>query len=369
MTWAGTEDLYLTLYTSGAPGAPANVTTRHSEIPLGFAPATAIQVRFEKIRSNGSGVVSAYAADGQGGWTFVSEASTLRFRPVVVGDLIEFTLPFAEIGMEPGKATTMALVLEKPGELLDVLSDQPVLAMVPTLIQGVEVLAVTDPVGDDHGDGAYVYPTNNVFGVEGLFDLQGYRVYDADDRWQLALDFGALPNDWGGPQGFSHPIIYLYFDVAEGGATEVFEEGAAARVAFDPEHPWDTFIRVAGWPAYGRHLWTSDGTGPVLIQVAADPKRGRIIVTIPKSDMPVIEGWHYVLVGSQDGYGANYLRPISVDPGEWVGGGIPDPLWAPQIYDYLAPEGTSQETLFGTFDAAEGIFATLVPIYISITTP
>jgi len=368
-TFIGTDELYLTLYASGAPGTPANVASRHAEAALGFAPATAIQVRFEKIRADGSGVVSAYAADGSGGWQFVSEASTLRFRPVAVGDVIEFTLPFDEIGMQAGTGTTLGVILEKPGELLDVLTDQPLLAMVPTLIQGVEILAITDPVGDDHGGGSYVYPSNAVFDVEGLFDLQAYRVYDAGDQWQLALDFGALTNDWGGPQGFSHPIIYLYFDVAEGGSTESFEEGAAAHVAFDPEHPWDTFIRVTGWPAYGRHLWTADGPGPVLIQVASDPKKGRVIVTIPKSELPVIEGWHYVLVGSQDGYGANYLRPIAAEAGEWVGGGIPDALWAPQVYDYLAPEGITQESLFATYNAEQEVYATLVPIYISITAP
>ncbi len=365
----GTEDLYLTLYASGASGTSANVATRHSETTLGFAPATAIQVRFEKIKADGTGVVSAYAADGGGGWSFVSDISTLRFRTVVIGDVIEFTLPFAEIGMEPGKGTTMALVLEAGGELVDELTDQPLLARVPTLIQGVELLVIDDPVGDDHGDGSYVYPESDVFAADGLFDLQTYRIYDADDRWQLAFDFVALTNPWGGPQGFSHPILYLYFDVAEGGSTEAFEEGAAANVAFSPEHPWDTFVRVAGWPAYGRHLWTADGQGPTLVEVASDPKRGRIIVTIPKDVMPTIEGWHYVVVGSQDGYGENYLRPIATEAGEWVGGGIPDPFWAPQIYDYLAPEGISQESLFATFDPEEEAYAELIPVQISITTP
>ena len=65
--WVGEEDLYFDLYASGAPGAPANVATRHGGIQLGFALASAMQVRFDKLSDDGSGVVSKYAADGAGG--------------------------------------------------------------------------------------------------------------------------------------------------------------------------------------------------------------------------------------------------------------------------------------------------------------
>ena len=365
----GEEELYLVLYASGPPGTPVNVVTRHSGEALGFGLASAIQVRFDKLDADGSGVVSKYAADGSGGWRYASSIGTASARAVRVGERIEFSVPFSELGVEPGKSITLALVLERPGETIDRLPDRPLLAGIPTLIQGEERFAIDDPAGDDHGTGSYVYPLNDVFHVEGLFDLLAYRVYDADTKWQLAFDFTALTNPWGGPQGFSHPILYLYFDVVDGGSVASFEEGEAAHVTFAPEHPWDVFVRVAGWPAYGRHLWTADGTGPTLVEVASDPKRGRIIVTIPKAVMPEIEGWHYVLVGSQDGYGANYLRAIGTSPGEWSGGGSPDPFWAPQIYDYLAPAGTTQEILLSTFDKDQGLYATLTPIHVQLHTP
>ena len=140
-------------------------------------------------------------------------------------------------------------------------------------------------------------------------------------------------------------------------------------MAFDPEHPWDTFVRIAGWPAYGRHLWTASGEGPVLVEVASDPKRGRIIVTIPKNVLPEIRGWHYVLVGSQDGYGKNYLRGVGASASEWAGGGSPDPFWAPAFYDYLAPAGTTQETVLNSFDAAAGTYAVLLPVHVTFDLP
>ena len=367
-TWIG-QDAYLILYASGAPGVPANVATRHSETQLGFELASAIQVNFAKLNADGSGVVSKYAANGRGGWRYASTIQTTLSRGVQASSTIEFTVPFSEAGIEPGKSITVSLVLERAGELIDVLPPQPVLAQIPTLIQGEERAALTDPAGDDHGTGTFVYPTNAVFGVEGLFDLLAYRVYDANDRWQLALDFAALPNPWGGPQGFSHPLLYLYFDVAEGGKTASHEEGEAAHVRFDSSHPWDVFLRVAGWPAYGRHLWTASGEGPFLVEAASDPKRGRIIITIPKALMPEIRGWHYVLVASQDGYGANYLRAIGETAGEWTGGGSPDAFWAPALYDILVPAGSSQQSILGGFSAAQQRYATLLPVPIEFDIP
>jgi len=37
-------------------------------------------------------------------------------------------------------------------------------------------------------------------------------------------------------------------------------------------------------------------------------------------------------------------------------------MWAPQIYDYLAPEGRSQEELLAAYDPATGKYAVLSPV-------
>lgn len=359
--WIG-KDAKLLLYATGKPGELANITTRHTGDQLGSALGSAVELDFAKVKSDGSGYVFRYAADGKGGWRLSSPIRTLLFRKAQVEEAVEFQVPFEELGVEPGQSLVLVLTLERPGELLGQAPERPLWACIPTLIQGVEVWAMDDPAGDDHGPGTYVYPLNAVFAQPGLFDLLRYAVYDAGDRWQLAFEFPVLPNPWNGPHGFSHPIIYLYLDVAAGGRTDSHEEGKAAQVAFGPAHPWDYFLKIAGWPAYGRHLWTAAGEGPFLVEVASDPKRGRIIVTIAKSLVPEIRGWHYVLVGSQDGYGPNHLRPVGKTAGEWVGGGCPDPLWAPQIYDYLVPAGASQEELLSAYDPAGRRYATLVPV-------
>jgi len=356
------EELVLALYASGKPGSPANIVTHHAGVQLGFTLASSVELNFAKLRQDGAGYVFRYDATPSGGWRLASPIRTLLFRKAKADEVVEFQLPFEELGIEPGKSIILALALEGPGALLGQLPARPLLAKVPQLVKGVQIFVMGDPAGDDHGPGGYVYPTNNVFSVPGIFDLVRYAVYDADDSWQLVFDFKALPNPWNGPQGFSHPLILLFLDLTEGGRTDLHKEAEAAQVAFDPEHPWDVFIRIAGWPAYGRHLWTADGRGPYLVGVAADPKRNRVLVSIPKEIVPEIRGWHYVLIASQDGYGKDYVRAIGNTPGEWTGGGCADPMWAPQIYDYLAPEGTSQEEVLAAYDPAMGEYPVLSPV-------
>jgi alpha-amylase/alpha-mannosidase (GH57 family) len=354
-------DAKLVFYTAGAPGEAANIASRHAQVQLGFPLAAAVELDFSKVRPDGSGYVFRYAADGQGGWRLASPIATLLFRKARVGEVVEFQIPMEELGTEPGKSISFGLTLERPGALLGEAPGQPVYALIPTLIKGELLFELEDPAGDDHGPGTYVYPLNKVFAPEGIFDLVRYAVYDAGDSWQFALEFTALPNPWGGPHGFSHPLVLLFLDVAEGGSSELHPEAEAVKVSFDPDHPWDYFIRVAGWPAYGRHLWTPEA-GPELVSVTSDPKRGRIIVTVPKNLLPEVRGFHYVLVASQDGYAKDYVRPIGAQPGEWAGGGNPDPLWAPLIYDYLAPEGTSQEEVLSSYDPAAKRLAVLLPV-------
>jgi|AntAceMinimDraft_16_1070373.scaffolds.fasta_scaffold01598_2 alpha-amylase/alpha-mannosidase (GH57 family) len=360
------KNIHLAMYTSGQPGNPQNVATHYSGAQLGFSLGSAAEINFAKIKADGSGVVSRYAPDGDGNWHYASSIATLLSRKAEVADVIEFEIPFKELGIEPGKAVTLVVALEEDGTTSGRAPASPVLAQIPTLVQGSAVFSVTDPKGDDNGPGTYTYPTNNVFAEQGLFDLTCYTIYDSGETWQFAFDIATLPNPWNGPQGFSHPIIFLYLDVKDGGGTISSDEAAAAQVRFDPNHPWDVFVRIAGWPAYGRHLWTADGTGPELVVVASDPKKGRIIVTIPKSILPQVDGWHYVMVGSQDGYGKDYLRAMGEVAGEWAGGGCPDPMYAPQIYDYLAPTDASQGEILSGYDAQQGTFAKLLPVHVQV---
>lgn len=366
--WIGKEYrlvLYIGFHTGVLPGTPINDQARFAREKLGFPLTQLVQLRFEHVRPDGRGNVFRFVADGLGGWTFSNQIRLLVERIARVGDVIEVQIPFAELGFDRTEELVVwvRVALEREGEMLGTAPAMPVIAKIPALVGGEVVVTFSDPKGDDHGPGTYVYPTNPVFAVPGIFDLLSYTVFDQGKNWLLAFEFAALPNPWGGPHGFSHPIINLYLDVQPGGLTEAHPEGDAMQVRFSPDHPWDFFVKVAGWPDYGRHLFTTGGE-MYLIDVSADPAKKLVLVRIPKELVPRICGAHYVLVGSQDGFGPDHIRPVVRTAGEWVGGGSPAPTVAPLVYDYLAPEGYIQKEVLSGYDVAAKTFTVLVPIVV-----
>lgn len=368
--WIGEEYrlvLYIGFHTEAEAGTPINALARFCGEELGFPLTQLVQTRFEHVKPDGRGNVFQFVADGLEGWSFTSQIRLLRERIVRVGDVIEIQIPFAELGFDRTEELTiwMRLTLEREGEMLGTAPVRPLIARIPALVGGEEITALSDLRGDDHGSGTFVYPTNRVFEEEGIFDLVRYTIFDQGANWLLVFEFAALPNPWNGPLGFSHPIINLYLDTQPGGLTQPHPAGDAMQIQLHPDHPWDFFIKVAGWPDYGRHLFTSEGEEHP-IDVSADPAKQLVLVKIAKEVVPKICGAHYVLVASQDGFGPDHIRPVARTAGEWVGGGSPDPIVAPLVYDYLAPPGYTQEEILAGYDVETKTFAVLVPIIIEL---
>lgn len=358
--WIG-QPLRLILYASGDPGMPVNALTRYGHTELGFGPAQLIELKFEKLRANGQGYVFRYLADGHGGWQLASSIKTLFERKAFVQDVIEFEVPYSELGLEPEKQLVLRVSLEREGQQLGLIPDRPILTRIPKRISGELLASFDDPKGDDHGPGTYTYPTDPVFHQEpGIFDLLNYSIYDAGKNWLLVFEFTSLPNPWNAPYGFSHPLINIYLDTEPGGAVEAADGGDAMQIQLHPDHPWDWFMRIAGW-AYGRLLATPDGQ-EFQVDVTSDPAKRQVIVSVSKDLVRGICGFHYVMVASQDGFADDYIRPIAQEAGQWVGGGSPAPTVAPKIYDYLAPPGYTQEEILSSYDIETGEFATLIPI-------
>ncbi len=233
-------------------------------------------------------------------------------------------------------------------------------------VSGTPAVSMKDPAGDDDGPGTYTYPTDPVFSQKGLFDLVDYSIYDAGTYWVFAFDFANLSNPWNGPLGFSFPIILLYMDVESGGSTVSGPGAKKAQVQFDPNHPWDAYMKIAGWPAYGRGLYDAHTKTWHIVDVATDPSHNRVLVSVPKKILPNVSGWHYLLIGSQDGYATDQIRTIGKVAGAWTGGGCPDPAWAPQIYDYLTPPGYTQKQILDSYNAQKKQFATLIPVQVQL---
>ncbi|MFO8034691.1 MAG: alpha amylase N-terminal ig-like domain-containing protein [Candidatus Bipolaricaulota bacterium] len=366
--WIG-DDYNLVLYigphSKAESGDPVNTEARFAGEALGMPLTQLIQLQFNNVDDQGRGYVFPFAADGTGSWDSTGRFQDLGERIARVGETIEFQIPLESLGLDRSEEVSLwtRVTIEHEGELLGTAPAQPGRLQIPALVTGDVVAEFTDPEGDDHGIGTYEYPTAGVFDEKGLFDLLRYTVLEQDEQWMLALEFAALPNPWDGPLGFSHPLIHIYLDVEAGGRTSMHPAGEAMRVRFVEDHPWNYFLRVAGWPEYGRHLFTADDERH-LIDVSSDPARRAVFVRIPKRLVPDICGGHYVLVASQDGYGPDYIRPMAGEARDWTGGGNPAPDAAPWAYDHLAPEGWTQEEILGGYDEQAGTYTELLPVIV-----
>lgn len=366
--WIGKEYrliLYIGFYTGLEDGIPINALTRFGKEEIGFPLTQLVQLRFENVDTQGRGNVFRFVANGMEDWGFTSQIRLLRERIARVGDITEIQIPYKSLGIEPTEELIVwtRLTLEEEGKMLGTAPTQPLMAKIPARVSGQQITSFSDPVGDDHGPGTFVYATNPVFDAEGLFDLTEYTIFDQEGSWLLIFEFAALPNPWKAPFGFSHPILNIYMDVKPGGETSTHKDGDAMQVQFSKEYPWDVFIKVTGWPDYGRLLATTEGE-EYQINVSSDPSKRLVIVSIPKELLPTISGAHYVIVADQDGYSPDHIRPVGRTAGEWTGGGNTAPMVAPLVFDYLAPSGYTQEEILTSYNIKTKEFATLVPIVV-----
>ncbi|MCD6105231.1 MAG: glycoside hydrolase family 13, partial [Thermosipho sp. (in: Bacteria)] len=144
-----------------------------------------------------------------------------------------------------------------------------------------------------------------------------------------------------------------------------YNEGA--RVQFDEKHPWDYFIKVAGWPSYGQFFATNDGKEiNDAVRVEADTGEKTINVIVYKKYLEVSdEIYAYILVGSQDGYGPDNFRPVTPEPGQWTLGGYPKDSrdMAPYVVDIIVPEGYDQKAILSSY-VPDSKYATVLPVKI-----
>ncbi|KGQ22087.1 glucodextranase DOMON-like domain-containing protein [Thermus filiformis] len=325
------------------------------DFSLGFPLQQRVSLDFDRVE-DGQAVLVRYAYEG-GEWVLASSPRDLAGRRAFVDEVVELRIPYTTLGVEAGDTLSLAVVLNGPdGRVLDAAPNQNPLALsLPQRLSGREVLRITDPEGDDHGPGTYTYPLDAAFAPHrGLFDLLEMRVLDAGATWTFVFTFKEMTNPWGAPAGFSHQLINVYLDYQEGGGTSPFAPGA--KVVFDPEHPWDLFLKAAGWPQYGQRVGFPDGRDTVGgLVVSSSPADKAVILQLDKKLFNPEKGQRvcfYVLVGSQDGYGPDHFRPVGKEAGPWNLGGAQNED-APLVVDYLWPEPGVQEAMLSRYGGGQ----------------
>ena len=172
-----------------------------------------------------------------------------------VDDVYEFAIPWSDIGLAllfdsgQGGVTSWRDSLSY-GDGMDAEMAPPASAemVLPDLEEWVTLLELDDAVGDETGDGDYVYPLATDFNTPnggGLWDA----THGAPKCLERSIHFDHERNDRyrGLANGFSHQIVQIYVDQGETsyGRTEMLT-GANAEV--HPDWAWEVAISGTGEP-------------------------------------------------------------------------------------------------------------------------
>lgn len=224
-----------------------------------------------------------------------------------------------------------------------------------------------DPLGDEHGYGAYRYPSNVAFQpYQGLFDITEFKVWgEKPGLIYFDTTFVKVTNPWIAPEGFIHQNLRIMVDsIPEQGQTELPKKGAY--VSFNPKYGWDFGLKVVGW-GNSQVILNENGTLkylPLKSEILGDNRTIRASIQESVIGKPNRNWKYYVLVGSFDGFGEDFFRRVRKDHGEWnIGGGL-DQTIEPQVMDILAFEsgGQNQAKQLKSFDLKNNSLAILYPV-------
>ena len=332
---------------------------------------------FDTVREDGRAKWNLFSAQGKVGeeerWV-LSASSNLG--GCAVDDVYEFAIPWADIGLAPRYSTRVKVVTSwrdslSYGDGIDAEMAPPAPAemVLPDLEEWVTLLEMEDAVGDETGDGDYVYPLASDFNTPndgGLWDATHLTVRQSAWNAQFILTMSEMTDIWGLANGFSHQIVQIYVDQGDTsyGRTTMLT-GANAEV--HPDWAWEVAISGTGEPGAVQAVQAETGsTSARGIDVTGDVDEKTITFTVSKdvigSDIP---NYRFIIViGSQDGFGTGKWRDVTENPSTWTLGGGSNPApddgidYDPNIIDVIL-EGEGQTSMLSGYDVAGHTYAQL----------
>lgn len=230
-------------------------------------------------------------------------------------------------------------------------------------------LDLKDPVGDDTGNGKYVYPTDPSFEGGGMADIVGFKLEADETNVTIKAEFKNLVDPW--KVGNRLTYLAIAIDNAEGGANEL-EYGANAKL----QNPAEFVIYAAGNEIKIRDMRGDSATTIKKIEGKkiqatnfgdCDSNVMTIVVPVAAIGAPK-SGWKLAIaVGIQEDYGAGGLgdfREVLTESQQWRGGGGEDSTIDSNIYDLIVPEGVDQGAILKDYSLDEGKYVMLPAITI-----
>jgi len=279
------------------------------------------------------------------------------------GSRIELAVPLESLGaLDVGDPVRFRLVDRSGGEDGPMApADGPGAMQVPDISDVAVALEVTDPTGDDHGPGAYAYPTDPVFGA-GAYDLTSFRVGESGDDLVFSFEVATtIQNPWDSPIGLSVQTFDVYVDTDPGAATgtRLFLPGRNA--SWVEGGGWERALTIEGWQS-ALYEAAPDGTNEETqptFKVLVFPDKGRVVARLPRALFPDGDpgSWEYAAaLLSQEGFpssGVRRVRDVESTASQYRLGGGSAAINNTRIIDLAWPEPGVQEAMLSDFSPTD----------------
>tara|TARA_B100001750_G_scaffold230090_1_gene226193 strand:- start:2403 stop:5753 length:3351 start_codon:yes stop_codon:yes gene_type:complete len=355
-----------------------NFRTYYGNQILGFPAKNMVSFNFDQIREDGKSKYDLFSAQGKIGdaerWNLVSQSI---LGGCAADEIFEFQIPWSELGLSPRYSTRVKVVTSwinstayGDGEDIEIAPPAPAEMIMPDIEEWVTLLDFNDTIGDENGNGNYVYPLASDFAPgHGLFDITNLKISQSSWNARFELTFAEMTDYWGLSNGFSHQIVQIYVDRGDylWGETDTLE---GANVVIHDDWAWEMAISATGEPGAVKSVDALSGeTSAKGIEVSGDVSTKTVTITVSKmvigDDVP---NYRFVIIsGSQDGFGPGKWREVDSVAKTWRLGGGDDPNpndgidYDPNVLDIVI-DGNNQSEMLDTYDVNAQQYAVITGI-------
>ena len=228
-------------------------------------------------------------------------------------------------------------------------------------LHGRVTFEVLDPLGDDKGDGDYVYPKNEK-ALPGIFDLTGFKISLDDDMVYFQLQFADLNHaEISSDEVFNGSFAAIAIDSKENsGNTQLFFGNGNFEFSKKDGYEFVVEVSHAGILVYDQN-WVWQLLFLKAFSQQGHIKGNQITFAIPRSIIGIPNSsWKFqVLTGGQKGgykkiaYGVGKYMKVGEQSIPNQGGGGTDTGFNPDLYDILTPKGMDQVQILSSYDVSK----------------